>query len=575
MIISKTPYRVDLVGDGTDIRSFCNKERGCIINATITKYVYIAIHPSKDKKIRIVCEHNKETVENVDEIKEGRVRESLKKVGVFRGIEIHSISDAQTGTGLGGSSSFTVGLLNALYRYMGETVTKEKIAKEACEIEIEILGEPIGGQDQYAAAYGGFNRMDFIGEKVVVSKLIENEELRKNVENKIMMFYLGGERKTSSILTEQSKEIKNNQRVFDDMKNMRDLADYASFEIKRGEIHNFGKFFKKNWDIKKKLIPGINNPETEKYYNLAIESGAEGVKLSGAGGTGFLLIYAPSEKQEDIREALKKLEEHKFEFEEEGSKIIYSELYNPKQLILNCPKKETINMIKGIAFDLEGTVVDLEKLHHDAHLEVFRRVGLNLSVGEAIEKIEHFIGGPDRALMEDVHNLGYQSMPVKEMLDLDKELYEEQLRGKEIFPRLGFLKFLKKIKELGIPYSIGSLTTAEQANIILSKSGLYDYFPREKIVLREHVQNLKPAPDVYLETAKRMGINPSRQLVFEDSHNGVKAAIVAGSKAIGMPVYNTSFIIDRLLESGAFQVFSSWEKIDLLKLLEEISKSLL
>ena len=573
MIISRTPYRVDLIGDGTDIGSFCNKERGCIVNATIQKYIYVIVHPSKDKKINVSCGGETEIVGNVEELKNGRVKEAMKMVGVFGGIEIHSIADAQTGTGLGGSSSFTVGVLNALHKYKGEEVTQEVLAKEASQVEIDILKEPIGRQDQYAAAYGGFNQMEFVNEKVVVSKLINNLELKKEVEEKMMMFSLGEDRSATSILSEQNKEMQTNQRVFDAMRDMRNLADYSSFEIKSGEIENFGKFLQKNWNLKKELIQNINNPSIEEYYNLAIENGAEGAKLSGARGSGFLLVYAPLEKQERIRYALHDLEEHKFELEEKGSSIIYSKEDDGEQLTLNKnSEKEINNMVKGIAFDLEGTVVNLDPLHISAHLEVFRRVGLNLSSEEAMEKIEHFIGGPDSAIMEDVYNLGYTNMSIEEMVKLDKQLYEEQLNVAEISPRPGFLEFLEKIKELEIPYSIGSLTATEQADFILEKSGLYNHFKKDKIVLKENVKNLKPSPDVYLETARKMGIPPENQLVFEDSHNGVKAALAAGSKVIGMPVYQTKFIINRLNKTGAHKVLLGWEGVNIIQLSEEIFK---
>jgi len=229
-----------------------------------------------------------------------------------------------------------------------------------------------------------------------------------------------------------------------------------------------------------------------------------------------------------------------------------------------------IKMIKGIAFDLEGTVIDLETFHHQAHLEVFKKVGLDISVEEAIKKIDHFIGGPDKEIMEDVHKIGYNCMNVDEMLKLDKNFYISQLEKAQIFPRKGFLEFLTLIRGLGLSYSIGSLTQTKEAIFILEKSGLYNFFPKERIVLREDVKNAKPFPDVYLETAKRMGIKPEEQLVFEDSHNGVGAAISAGSKAVGMPVYDIPFVLERLKNSGAYPIFLSWEKIDPVKLLNSL-----
>ncbi|VVB83569.1 Galactokinase [uncultured archaeon] len=324
MIISKTPYRVDLVGDGTDIGSFCERERGCIINAAIKKYIYVIVHPSSDKNIRIICDNKIENVTNPHLIKNGRVREAMKIAGICEGIEIYSIAEVNSGTGLGGSSSFTVGVLNALHNYKGNSVNLEKLAEEASEIEIDILKEPIGRQDQYVAALGGLNKMEFINKKVIVSPLTEEKNMIDYIEKNMMMFYLGGQRQTSSILKEQDKEMRTNPRVFNSMVDMRNLADYISKKIKLGRGEEFGKILNENWVIKKELISSINNPFIEKYHRLAMELGAEGAKLSGAGGVGFLLIYIDYKKQEAIRNAFCDLEEYKFKFENRGSRIIYN-----------------------------------------------------------------------------------------------------------------------------------------------------------------------------------------------------------------------------------------------------------
>jgi D-glycero-alpha-D-manno-heptose-7-phosphate kinase len=324
MIISKTPYRVDLIGDGTDIGSFCERERGCIINAAIQRYIHLIIHPSYDQKIRIVCDDKTEIKENTDEVENGRVKESLRKVGINKGVVIHTVSDSPTGIGLGGSSSFTVGLLNALYAYQGKTVGLERLAEEASEIEIDILKEPIGRQDQYAAAYGGLNKMEFINRRVKVSGLTSNNKIIKEIEDKFMLFYLGEQRKTSSILERQNKEMRESYRVFNSMKDMRNLADKIAEEIYFGRIKEFGETLRKNWEIKKGLIQGITTPAIERYCELSFKFGAEGAKLAGAGGTGFLLVYAESEKHERIRDALKELKECPIKFEKRGSRIVYN-----------------------------------------------------------------------------------------------------------------------------------------------------------------------------------------------------------------------------------------------------------
>lgn len=229
-------------------------------------------------------------------------------------------------------------------------------------------------------------------------------------------------------------------------------------------------------------------------------------------------------------------------------------------------------MIKGIAFDLEGTVVDLERFHHNAHLEVCKSVGLNISLTEAIEKIPHFIGGPDNKIMEDIHLLGYDTKSVEEMIEMDSKLYEKELMNTPmILPRPGFLEFLDKLKKIGMKYSIGSLTDTKWAVYILEKSGLIHHFDTNNIILREHVFNLKPSPDVYLKTAQRMNISPTEQIVFEDSPNGAIAAVNAGSVVIAMPVYyKNPEAIKRLKEVPVLEIFSNWEEEKIIKLIEKL-----
>jgi D-glycero-alpha-D-manno-heptose-7-phosphate kinase len=321
MIISKTPLRVDLIGDGTDLPSFCKKERGSIINAAIAKYIYIIVHKSFDKK-NIVAYKKREEVDNVEEIQNERVREAMKMVGITKGIEIHSLAEVPAGTGLGSSSAFTVGLLNALYAYQGKYISAERLAKEASEIEINILKDPIGRQDQYAAAFGGFNKMEFVDQEVKVKNLLFGEGLKKQIESNMMMFFLGEVRDASSILRSQSESIEKDLEVFRIMQNMRDLADKFESDLSNKDISFFGEILSKNWMLKKQLA-NVNNPDIEKYYQLALDAGAKGGKLSGAGGSGFLILYVEPEKQNAVRRALSDLREYEFKFEKEGSRIIY------------------------------------------------------------------------------------------------------------------------------------------------------------------------------------------------------------------------------------------------------------
>jgi len=227
-------------------------------------------------------------------------------------------------------------------------------------------------------------------------------------------------------------------------------------------------------------------------------------------------------------------------------------------------------MIKGVAFDLEGTVVDVEKAHHKAHLAAAADVGVNLTFDQALEKIVHFIGGPDDRVAEEIWELSDKHATPEEIFASDKKYYEQFLESLPIAPREEFLKFFQHVQDNGLKASIGSLTGTAQAKVLLEHSGLKKIFPEDMIVLREHVTNLKPAPDVFIETAKRMGITPQEQLVFEDSPRGIQAALAAGSKAIGMPVYHREDTIQALKTAGASFVFLSWKDIDLETILQAL-----
>lgn len=223
--------------------------------------------------------------------------------------------------------------------------------------------------------------------------------------------------------------------------------------------------------------------------------------------------------------------------------------------------------IKGVAFDLEGTVVDVEEAHHKGHFEVAKEIGVNLTLENVFEIIPHFIGGPDEKIAEEIWNLSDKKYPQSFVAERDKHYYHVFLKDLPIKPRPGFIDFLNKMLESGIKISIGSLTEKVEAEVLLERSGLNKIFSRELTVLREDVDRLKPAPDVFLETARRMGISAGEQLVFEDSPNGVKAAVLAGSVAIGMPVYNRASVIERLFKEGAKEVYDNWEKVDINKFL--------
>ena len=283
--------------------------------------MYIMIHPYFHDKIRIKYSRT-EDVNEIDEIQHPLVRECLKVVGIQKGIEITSIADVPAGTGLGSSSSFTVCLLHALYAYKGKFVTKEKLAKDACIIEIEVLNEPIGKQDQYAASYGGLNYIQFNSDETVcVEPIICKPEVKEHLERNLLMFYVGNERKASQILTEQKKNI-NQKEKLEIITKLVKLAKSMKESLQIGNLNDFGEILHQGWVLKKKMARNISNPVLDEYYEKALNAGVIGGKLLGAGGGGFFLFYCKQRYQEDVRKVLN-LKELNFKFDNEGSKIIY------------------------------------------------------------------------------------------------------------------------------------------------------------------------------------------------------------------------------------------------------------
>lgn len=323
MIVSKTPLRISFVGGGSDLPSFYEKVPGGVISTTIDKYVYIVVHPSFNENNRIQYSIFEET-KNVEEIKNTRIRECMKMTGVVKGVEIHSLSEVPTRTGLGGSSSFTIGLLNALYAYKGKLVSAERLAKEACEIEIDVLKEPIGKQDQYIAAYGGLNHIQFFQDgDVFVNPLLLNPGFKKQLVNNLLLFYTGITRSASEILSEQSFNMGQNE-IFEKMKRMVTLTEELKKNLNENSVINFGEMLNENWRFKKMMAGRISNAVLDEYYSRSLNLGATGGKILGAGGGGFLLLYCEPEKQEGVRKGLADLKELHFNFASEGSKIIYA-----------------------------------------------------------------------------------------------------------------------------------------------------------------------------------------------------------------------------------------------------------
>ncbi len=322
MIITRTPFRVSFAGGGSDLREFYSKNGyGAVVSAAINRYMYIVIHPYFHDKIRIKYSKT-EDVESIDEIQHPIVRECLKKVQIGKGLEIASFADVPAGTGLGSSSAFTVGLLNALYAYKGKVVSKERLASESCEIEIDILKEPIGKQDQYAVAYGGINYIKFNRDETVeVSTILLTEPARRRLEDRLCLYYIGGKRKASDILNEQKRNMSDKEKV-QKIRKMVMLADELRDALQKESVDSLGDLLHKGWLHKKELASGISNGDIDSLYNKAVGYGACGGKLLGAGGAGFLLFYA---NRHDILKKHLGCKALPFNIDREGTKIIFYE----------------------------------------------------------------------------------------------------------------------------------------------------------------------------------------------------------------------------------------------------------
>lgn len=324
MIISRTPLRISFVGGGSDIASFYHDLPGAVVSTAINKYIYIAVNNQFDGRI-IVNYSRTEIVTKISDIKNNLVREALRLTGIEGGIHITSIADIPSeGAGMGSSSSYVVGLLNALYAYQGKHVTAERLAQEACHIEIDILKKPIGKQDQYIAAYGGFQYIQFNrDDSVYVDPIICLSETKFDLENKLMLFYTYKTRSADPILAKQTKNLMTSETKRKAMGKMVKIAQEMREKLRQNNTNSFGKQLHKNWLLKRKMADGITDDNINKWYSTALKHGAVGGKILGAGGGGFLLFYAPLEKHDIIVASLPELKLVDFKFESQGSKIIF------------------------------------------------------------------------------------------------------------------------------------------------------------------------------------------------------------------------------------------------------------
>jgi D-glycero-alpha-D-manno-heptose-7-phosphate kinase len=323
MIIARTPFRVSFCGGGSDLKAYYKFGMGAVLSTTINKYIYVALNSNPDNFFRI-SHSTTENARKVDEIKHSLIREAVKMANIGRSMQISIISDVPEGTGLGSSSSLAVGLLNALHSYKNEAVTKNQLAEKACELEIEILKEPIGKQDQYAAAFGGLNLITFHkDERVEVEPIKLKDSVKKELEDNLLMFYTGITRKASSILKEQKESTLKDRKKREILDKMRDQTFELKKHLENGDIDMLGEMLRQAWEYKKCMAGRITNPVIENYYQRALNAGAAGGKILGAGGGGFLLFYVKKEKQGNVRKALSGLKEMPFKFESEGTKVIY------------------------------------------------------------------------------------------------------------------------------------------------------------------------------------------------------------------------------------------------------------
>lgn len=347
MIISRTPFRISFAGGGTDLPAFYEREYGAVVSTTIDKYMFIQLHKRAIEN-KILLKYSKtEEVDKVDDIKHGLIRESMKLANVNDAVEISSIAHFPGGTGLGSSSSYTVGLLNALYAYQHEYPEKEILANQACHIEINKNGAPIGKQDQYAAAYGGLNYVRFNTDGTVQVKPIKlSMELKQKLDGRLMLFYTGVVRDANEILKEQSEKTVSERDKFENLIKMRNLANELRDHLEMGDISTFGKILHKGWLLKRELTTKISSPKIDDWYARAREAGAEGGKILGAGGGGFLLFYVPEDKQEAVKKALPELRHIPFCFDDNGSTILYRhQKAGSKQLYSN--SKSMYNFARG------------------------------------------------------------------------------------------------------------------------------------------------------------------------------------------------------------------------------------
>jgi D-glycero-alpha-D-manno-heptose-7-phosphate kinase len=326
MIVSCAPLRVSFAGGGSDIAAFYRQRRGAVLSCAIAKYSFIVVHPYFSATKYHLKYARTELVDRLDEIQHPILREALRMQEIDPGIEIVSIADIPRGTGLGSSSSFSVALVNALYVHRGIFVPKERLAQEACVLEIDRLGEPIGKQDQYAAAFGGMNLIEFERDGgVTVQPLLLPPATLSELEGNLMLFFTGSQRDAGSLLSHQVAAIEADAAVVSRMQQMVELAYEMRDLLLAGDVDAFGLALHRGWELKRGISERISTAAIDDFYARALAAGALGGKLTGAGGGGFLLLYCPKPAQARVRHALKALQSVDFRFDWGGARIAFAQ----------------------------------------------------------------------------------------------------------------------------------------------------------------------------------------------------------------------------------------------------------
>lgn len=321
MIITQTPLRISFAGGLTDFADFYDREDGLVVSAAIDKYIFVIINERFDDRIYINYS-KREAVDHPDEIEHDLIREALRLTGVTRGVEITTLTDIPSeGSGLGSSSSITVGLLNALYTYCGNPQPTEKLARDACEIEIERCGQPIGRQDQYIAAYGGMCGFTFRPGGVEVERLGLADGHVERLSDSLLLFYTNKTRKAETILREQKANMTGK---FALVKEIKAVAQSARTALAAGEVDRMGELLDKGWAFKYRMSGLVSNDEIDTMYRKARDAGATGGKVCGAGGGGFLLLCCPESSRHRVRDALSDYRELPFNLERDGTKVIFN-----------------------------------------------------------------------------------------------------------------------------------------------------------------------------------------------------------------------------------------------------------